>query len=249
MAPLVSATLLILGVLSATPASAQRVVTVAPGASPHWGITASVTPHWEFLRVLEDSMDKVVDMSGDEFRVGIIRGKQLGGDWGVSYVKRRVVDGSSIVQEKPKCLVGANSAAVCAGGSSYVTNGAFLTGVQLHRFFPVATVARRVQLGALVTGGIARIAGHADETQEHLQVLVNPVTGGAQFTTGRETRSVDARAILSHTFAAEYLPVGGVEGAVAVLAAPGVKVRVSGGVSFPGMHRVQVTAQYLFGAR
>ena len=213
-----------------------------------WGITGSFTPKWEFLHFLEDAMDKSIDMTGDELRLGVVRGRMLGGDWGVTYVKRRVDDGSSMVQEKPKCVVGGSEPALCAGGNSYQTRGAFLQGVQMHRFFPLATIADRVQIGAIVSGGIARIEGQADETQEHLRVSTD-AAGTPQFGVGTETRLVEARSMFDHTFVAEHLPIGGVEAAVAVSAAPGLKLRVSGGAAFPGFHRLSVAAVYLFGAR
>jgi hypothetical protein len=215
----------------------------------HWGIAGSFTPQWQFLDFLEDSMDRIVDMTGNEMRVGIVRGRQLGGEWGVSYVKRPIEDDSSFMQEKPKCLAGTGQPEVCAAGNTYRTRGAFMNGIQLHRFFPLATIARRVQIGAVVSGGVARIEGHADETQEHLQIVVNPGTGVPTLSVAAEPRTVEAREMLSHTFVAEYMPIGGVEAAVAVLLAPGVKLRVSSGAAFPGYHTVSVTAQYLFGAR
>jgi hypothetical protein len=215
----------------------------------HWGVAGSLTPQWQFLDFLEDSMDRIVDMSGREMRVGIVRGRQLGGEWGASYVRRLIDDDSSFAQEKPKCLAGTGQAPLCAAGNTYRTRGAFMNGVQLHRFFPVATIARRVQIGAVVSGGVARVKGHADETQEHLQIVVNPVTRAATLSLASETRTVEAREMLSHTFVAEYMPIGGIEAAVAVLVTPGVKLRVSGGAAFPGYHIVSVTAQYLFGAR
>jgi hypothetical protein len=33
-------------------------------------------------------------IAGSEFRIGFVRGRMLGGDWGVSYVRKRVDDGS-----------------------------------------------------------------------------------------------------------------------------------------------------------
>jgi hypothetical protein len=229
--------------LSAATAFAQQ----AQSEPSRWGVAGSLTPHWEFLRFFEDAMDKVIDMRGDEFRVGVIRGKHLGGEWGIAYVKRRVDDDSTIVQEKPKCVAASGQAGVCANGTSYQTRGALLEGVQLHRFFPVATIARRVQIGAVVSGGVARLDGQADERVNHLQVTT--AAGAPVFAAATETRSVAARAIFDHTFIADYVPIGGVEAAVAVLAAPGVKLRVSGGASFPGFHQVSITAQYLFGVR
>lgn len=244
----VGATLLLLLPLVAWPVEARAQQGVDDGQS-HWGIAGSFTPRWEFLHFLEDSMDRVIDMTGNEMRIGIVRGRQLGGEWGASFVKRRIDDDSTLAQEKPKCLSGIGQPNVCAGGNTYRTRGAFMNGVQLHWFVPMATIARRVQIGAVVSGGVARVGGDADETQEHLQVTVHPVTGAASLSVAAETSLVEARSIFSHTFVAEYMPIGGVEAAVAVIVAPGVKLRVSGGAAFPGFHTVSVTAQYLFGSR
>jgi hypothetical protein len=238
----ISACTMALVALSAAPVAAQQTDERA-----RWGIAGSLTPEWEFLHFLEDAMDKSIEMKGDELRIGIVRGKPLGSEWGISYVKRRVDDGSTMVQEKPKCLASATTEAVCAGGTSYETRGAFLNGVQMHRFFPLGTIARRVQLGAVISGGVARLGGRADQTHEHVQVTVTPSTGAPVMSIGRETGSVDAREIFSHTFVAEYMPIGGLEAAVAVIVAPGLKLRLSGGASFPGFHRVSLTAVYFFG--
>ena len=241
--PIWFALLIVLGIGIATP---SPMLAQEAQERARWGLAGSLTPEWEFLHFLEDAMDKSIDMTGDEIRIGVVRGKELGGDWGVAFVRRRVDDGSSLVQEKPKCLAGTAEPPVCAGGTFYRTRGALLNGVQMHRFFPLATIARRVQIGAIVSGGVARLEGEADETQEHLQVTIDPVTGGPRFSIGSETRSVEARSIFDHTFVAEYVPIGGVEAAMAVIAAPGLKLRVSGGASFPGFHRVSLTLVYFF---
>lgn len=43
-------------------------------------------------------------------------------------------------------------------------------------------------------------------------------------------------------------PLGKVEAAVAVIAAPGLKIRASGGFNFPGYSVFRITGVYLFGA-
>jgi hypothetical protein len=45
------------------------------------------------------------------------------------------------------------------------------------------------------------------------------------------------------------IPLGNVEAAVAVLIAPGLKVRVSSGFNFPNSQVFSVTANYLIGSR
>jgi hypothetical protein len=232
---------LILLLFAAAPAHAQD--------TSHWGISGSVVPRWEFLDFLEDSSDKSIEMRGDDLRVGIVRGRQLGGEWGAAFIRRRIAEGSTVLQEHPKCLARPGQPDLCAGGTFHRTQNASMTGIQFHRFFPVGTIARRVQIGAVVSGGVARIRGQAEEVQEHLQISVSSATGATSLSVASESATVDARELFEYTFATEYMPIGGAEAALAVLVAPGVKVRVSGGVNFPAFHRIAITAQYLFGAQ
>ncbi len=226
----------------AAPASAQ--------SDTHWGVAGSFVPRWEFIELLEDSMERDIEMRGDDFRVGIIRGRQQGGEWGVSFVRRRVEDDSIVVQQETlKCVSRANLPDVCARGAFHRTQGASMTGVQFHRFYPVGTIARRVQIGAVVTGGVAQLRGDAEEVKEHLQVTRNPLTGITAVSVADESTMVEARHIFDDTGISEYIPIGGIEAAAAVLVGPAVKLRFSAGVSFPGLHIFSVTAQYLFGRR
>ena len=212
-----------------------------------WGVAGTFVPHWEFLDFLEDSMDRSIEMSGNDFRIGIVRGQHLGGDWGASFVRRRIDDDSVLLLEHTKCLARAGQPDVCPRGTIQETRGATLTGVQFHRFFALGTIARRVQVGAVVSGGVARVRGQAIETQEHLQITIDPITGAATVGVSAESTTIKANEIFDHLPIARFMPIGGVEGAVAVLVAPGVKIRFSAGASFPGWHTVAVTAQYLIG--
>jgi len=230
------------GLVFASPAAAQ--------GDTHWGITGSFVPRWEFLDFLEDSMEREVDMHGDDYSFGVIRGRQLGGEWGASFVRRRIADDSIVVQQEGlKCVSRTGLPDACARGTLHRTQGAAMTGVQFHGFFPLGTIARRVQIGAVLTGGVARLRGRAEEVKEHLQVTRNPVTGATTVSVTSESTTVEARQIFDDSRIEEYIPIGGAEGAVAVLAAPGLKLRVSAGVSFPGFHTINVTAQYLFGGQ
>jgi hypothetical protein len=181
-----------------------------------------------------------------DVQIGIIRGRHLGGEWGASYIRRRVDDGSTLLEETTKCVTIGSAPDVCARGTIQRTRGVTLTGLQFHRFFVIGTIARRVQIGAVLSGGFAQIDGEAEQTQEHLQVTVNPASGAATVGIASETEVIDAREVFDHLPINEYLPIGGVEGAVAVLVAPRVKLRFSAGANFPGVHRFALTGQYLF---
>jgi hypothetical protein len=229
---------LLFTMLMASPAGAQE--------ESHWGVAGTFVPRWEFLQALEDVMERDIEMTGTDVRVGVIRGRQHGGDWGVSFVSRRIDDDSIVIQQESlKCVARPGQADVCARGSFHRTRGARLTGGQFHRFFAVGTIARRVQLGAVLSGGVARVSGGAEESKEHLQITVNP--GATSVAVSSVVSSVLARHIFDETPVSVYVPIGGLEAAVAVLLTPGTKFRFSGGVSFPGFHRFAVTAQYFFG--
>lgn len=184
---------LVLGMVAfAAPVSAQD--------DTHWGVAGSFVPRWEFIHFLEDSMEREVDMRGDDVRVGIVRGRQLGGEWGASFVRRRIEDDSIVVQqESVKCVARTALPDVCARGTFHRTQGASITGAQFHRFFPIGTIARRVQLGAVLTGGVARLRGDAEEVKEHLQVTRNPATGLTSVSVTDETVTVEARHIFDDT--------------------------------------------------
>lgn len=237
---------LALSLVLASPAQSQVAGGVAGGDPTRWGLAGSFVPQWEFLDFLEDAMDRSIEMTGDEVRIGFVRGRAGGGDWGVSYVRRRVDDDSTLRQEITKCVARPAGGELCPEGTVQRTRGVSLTGVQAHRFFSFGTIAGRVQIGAIVSGGVARVRGSAIETQEHLQVTVDPGSGRPVLGVATETTTIAARELFDHLPIAETLPIGGVEGAVAVLVGPGVKLRFSTGASFPSMHRLAITAIVLF---
>ena len=226
---------------------AWTVPAAAQDAS-RWGVSGSFVPRWEFLDLIEDSMERDVELEGADLTIGIVRGRPSGGEWGISYVQRRIEDDSMVIQQEAlKCVSGTGASDVCARGTFHLTRGASMTGVQLHRFFPIGSVARRVQIGAVVSGGIARLRGDAQEVREHLQATVNPATGATAIGVASESSIVDARHIFDDTGLDEYIPIGGVEAAVAILAGPRLKLRFGSGVSFPGFHTFSATAQVFFG--
>lgn len=187
----------------------------------HWGVTVGFSPRWETPELLTSRLEELwdgssIDFSGSEFRVGIVRGSELGGDAGVSFIQRPFHDGSGLVE---------------ADGTSYVTRGVVLTGVEAHKFTPFGTIRERVQIGLDYGAGVGRFEGAVDAT----------TSGGAALDVLVED-ALDLWGI-------GIFPVGRVELAVAVIAAPGLKVRAKGGINFPGVQTFSISANYLFGAR
>lgn len=187
-----------------------------------WGITAGVSPQWsvpgDALAGLFDATR--LDVKGPEFRLGVIRGTTLGGEWGISLIHKRLSKESTIEVE------GAQDAL------TVVADDAELIGVEVHRFFPFAR-AGRVQIGANLGGGVAQLRGF--------------VTG---IYTGPTSSSFtlpfpDAFAVTGRQI--DWLPVGRAELAAAVAIGERAKVRVSGGFNMPGLQVVSLSFSYLLG--
>jgi hypothetical protein len=61
---------------------------------------------------------------------------------------------------------------------------------------------------------------------------------------------VTAQAVdVKQLFIVRPVPLGRIEVAVGGIVAPGIKIRVSGGLNFPGYHVASVTVVYLLGRR
>jgi hypothetical protein len=74
------------------------------GRERHWGVSGSLVPRWEFPGPLADVWNLETDMTGSEFRIGVVRGSDLGGDWGVSFVKKTVKDDSVVQLREQACV-------------------------------------------------------------------------------------------------------------------------------------------------
>ena len=198
----------------ATPLLAQEIP-IDPDPS-HWGVQISISP-WsagEKFRGLMDARD--LDISGRSVRVGISRGRMRGSEWGVTYLRRTINEGSRLVDY--------------LGRTYNFGESVRLTGVMGEQFGSFGTIANRVQIGVLIGGGLAKVEG-----------LVFPSSGG-------EPR--DAREVLT-LFAHEtsFQLLARAEIGAAILVAPGVKVRVSGGFDWPGTTVVTITGLYFFGGQ
>ena len=203
----------------------------------HWGVSAGLAPRWTaastWVERLYDA--ETMDWTGSDLRVGVVRGSDLGGDWGIALVRRSFDDGGLYVDTRP-----------AAGGSGdgsqpgrYVTNGVTATGVEAHRFAPFGGAIRdRVQIGLEFGAGVAMLDGVADVVdRESGGVVRSAPAGTALALRGFEKLGVDGLA-----------PIGRLELAVAAIPVWGMKVKVKGGLNFPGTQVFSVSVHYLFGA-
>jgi hypothetical protein len=223
-------------------------VTAAVAQESHWGVIASITPTTsppdQFNRLFQGT---TVDIQGHEFRIGVARGRDLGGDWGISYYRKRVTEGSGVSDVEEECGRFVNGCFMW-GDETVARDDVILNAVEIHKFFSFATIKRRVQVGLQLGGGIGQFSGTVEERYHYPDVLTFDPRAGATVGTQRTDVTVlPAREQLSLFGGA--MPVGRLELAVAGVVARGVKIRGSGGIGFPANSTFTLTGVYFFGAR
>ena len=187
-----------------------------------WGITGGVSPRWTIPGTLfADLFDaSTLDVKGPEFRVGIIRGTTLGGEWGVSLIHKRLSKESTIEIEGSNDLL------------TVIADDAELIGVEVHRFFPFAR-AGRVQIGVNLGGGISQLRGF--------------VTGVQLGATSSSFSLPFPEAFVVAGREIDWLPLGRAELGAATIIGERLKIRVSGGFNMPGFQVISFSFSYLLG--
>jgi hypothetical protein len=211
-------------VLALLPATAAAQI-----SRSYWGVSGGFIPDWKVPSSFEFFFDAdEVDVSGSEFHIGVVRGRMAGGDWGVSFVRKRLSDG---------LRVGRNIGSECAFcGTFLTTTDTKLNGVEVHKFVPFGTIKDRVQIGMNFSGGVGTLKGTVNQqviglngtTNETVEAKTLFMPGGTEF---------------------DVMPLGKVELAVAGILGPDLKIRVSGGFNMPGYSKFHLTVVYLIGAR
>jgi hypothetical protein len=230
------------------------VLFAAPEASAqdsHWGVGASFTPGWTLAERVRDLLadeGETLNIEGTEFTIGLVRGSTLGGDWGVSFVRKPWKDGLGLSSSDTNCFSpGNNQPEVCLRSDEQTLfNQVMLDGVEFHWFIApgFARIKDRVQFGANIAGGIAQVKGSVTTIEDEQRSEFIPGPGGGSFRIvnvhSEETR--DAKDELFSMF-----PLGKVEFMGAAILAPGFKIKAAWGLNFPGTG-FRVAAIYLFGA-
>jgi hypothetical protein len=138
-----------------------------------WGVSGSFVPTWQVPRegkVLFDANEIVVE--GSEFRVGFVRGRDFGGDWGVSFLRETVNDGSRVCGPRESCF-GTFGCGLVA--TQYVFDDVTLTGIEVHKFLAFVTIARRVQIGMPFAGGVGGSRDAQTSTASTCSLPTRPV--------------------------------------------------------------------------
>jgi hypothetical protein len=178
-----------------------------------------------------------VTIRSRDFEIGLARGSELGGDWGLSYIGKRYRDGSLIDDVVETCFSGG-----CARvGTRDSFQDVELRGLSVHEFLPFVTIAGRAQIGMTFGGGFGKLRGRA-QRQEYDLVFVPP----AGVTQTERVTQVDIGEVFLE--GVQTIPIWKVEVTGAAIVAPGLKVRVGGGINFLNYPAASAGLSYPFGS-
>lgn len=213
-----------------TPLILAALLLAAPGAAlaqidnPAWGLAAGFSPRWQMPATTGGLVDTdEVDVGGGELRIGIVRGTTLGGEWGLSLIHKRIENDAAVSIERG------------AGLARFVNEDAELLGVEVHRFFPVAHIGSRVQVGINVAGGLAQLRGFVRGEFDS--------TGSQSFSAVVATRDIFEYAGRD----IDWVPLAKAEVGLTTRLGDRAKVRVSGGLNVPGFQIINISFSYLLG--
>jgi hypothetical protein len=234
---LISFVLVLAGFLAPTEAQAQST------DQSYWGINASFTPSWSLMKTLEEALfeDAEGTIEGKEFTIGFVRGSTLGGDWGVSFVRKPWKDGSGGIETNRQCFNQAQT--LCADETTTtLTEGVYLNGVEFHWFGAFVKIKDRAQIGLHVAGGVGQMKGNIVETRDGFEPVFTP-PNQITLVPFHEVEILPVEEELLKYFPLVKLDVQG-----AVVLTPALKAKLAFGLNFPG-YAFRVGATYLFGAQ
>jgi len=220
--------------------------------SSHWGVGVSFTPKWSAHDTLRTKLlglgseDDEGDLEGSEFTIGVVRGSVGGGEWGVSYVRRPFENGTTLIEREPEECFNDQFVNSCSRSTfTRELQDVFLQGVEWHMFIPFVRVAERVQIGVNVAAGAGFPEGTIIETFDNVNtttILVPPPprTSTDTFTDTFPSAATDVMY--------PVVPLLKLEAQGAILLAPGLKLKVSAGLSAPSAAAFRIGAVYLIGA-
>lgn len=194
-------------------------------AQDQWGVNVSLTPSWESGPGVKQlfSADRV-DLQGSQVRIGFVRGMELSGDWGLSFVNTSIADNSSLDVDVAPCSRGN------CGTFLRTVGRARLTGFEFHQYQAFKTWRDRVQIGMVGAVGLGWLRG---------QVYKRTTTEDSDV----ESFNADAGELFPPS--KSVMPLASMEIAVSGIIVRGVKVRASGGFAMPGYHKFGLTFIYL----
>jgi hypothetical protein len=219
-----------------------------------WGVAVGFVPEFsikdgsgvlgKLAEVMFSEGDKGLDVKGGDFRIGVVRGRRLGGEWGVSYVRRSFKDESRQGGVETQCFPAGfpASSTICAtnGLEYFYSNDVVLDAIEANKLIVFTTIKNVVQIGLDLGGGIGWMKGTAIErtTDSNFQGNINIPPNS---TVNLPTTVTEVEVPASTLVAVDPVPIGRVELSVGFLLGNNVKVRASGGMNIPGTHIFSVT--------
>lgn len=197
------------------------------GAQDQWGVNVSVTPSWTTgpgIKALFNA--DAIDLHGSEVRLGFVRGLDIEGDWGLSFVSTTIAPDSTVDVNVSPCSRGT------CGTFLRTADQTRLTGFEFHQYQPFITWRDRVQLGMVGAVGLGWLRG---------QVQKRTITDAS------DVESSSASASELYPPSKSVVPLARIEVAVAGIIVDGFKIRASGGFGMPGYHTFNIAFVYLFG--
>lgn len=190
-----------------------------------WGVSFALTPSWETGPGVNRlfGADRI-DMEGSELRFGFVRGYDISGDWGISFVRTTIADDSSLDVDVAPCNRGD------CGTFLRTMEPTRMTGFEIHQFQPFKTWRDRIQLGMIGAVGLGWMRGQVYKRTASEAGVVE---------------SFEANAGELFPPSKSVVPLLRMEIAAAAIVVPGLKVRASGGFAMPGYHRFGLTFVYL----
>ena len=241
-----SVIIVVVGVFLVGPAAFAQTSSVAADKQSHWGVTGTFVPTWKVpkeFKIIFDA-DKA-NIEGSEFEVGFVRGRDLGGDWGLSFVKKNFKVGSVVERGFTELQCFGQDGCI-QSGTRYTTRDVSLMGLEIHKFVVFGTISRRVQIGMNFAGGVASVKGQAEKYEAYPQWFISGPRG---YTISQGSQRSDAEGRELFVSDLKTVPLLKVQLGVTGILMPGLKVKVLGGLNFPGYSIIGVSAVYLFGAR
>jgi hypothetical protein len=229
-----------------------------PDDPSRWGVAVGFVPEFKIsdgggvlgklAEVMFEQGDQGLDVKGGDFRIGVVRGRRLGGEWGVSYVRRSFNEDSRQGGTETDCFPGfQNNSQICqTRGEEYLYNDdVVLHGIEANKLIVFGTIKNVVQIGLDLGGGIGWMKGTA------VQRVTDPVSGNIPNVPPNTTYHIptvvtETEVPASTLVTVDPVPFGRVELAVGFILGNNFKVRASGGMNVPGTHIFSVTGSVFF---
>jgi hypothetical protein len=193
-------------------------------AQEQWGVNLGMTPSWQTgpgVNALFGA-DRV-DIHGSEIRIGFVRGLDIEGDWGLSFVRTNIAADSTVDANVASCSRGT------CGNYLRTIEPIHMNGLEFHQYYPFKTWRDRVQVGMIGAVGVGWMSGTVSKHS---------------ITNDSDTQTIVAAGEF-YPPSTSVMPLVRIELAVAGVIVPGFKIRASGGWGLPGYHTFGIGFIYL----